>query len=92
MEIMKIIEHYPTSISEDDNNDLMQPVTLAEIWSVLALAKNDKSSGPNGIPVEVYRVLIDVVGLDLLRVVDDSRKYGKISAVFNSTFISLIPD
>ena len=41
--------------------------------------------------MEVYRVLIDVIGLDLLRVVDDSRKYGKIPAVFNSTFIALIP-
>ena len=47
MEIMKIVEHYPTSISEDDNNDLMQSVTLAEIRSVLALAKNNKILGPD---------------------------------------------
>ena len=36
-------------------------------------------------------MLFDVLGLDLLRVVDDSRKYGKVPATFNSTFIALIP-
>ena len=41
--------------------------------------------------MEVYRALFDVLGLDLLRVVDDSRKSGKIPVVFNSTLIVLIP-
>ena len=41
--------------------------------------------------MEVYRALFDVLGLDLLRVVEDSRKCGKIPAVFNSTLIALIP-
>ena len=31
MEIMKIVEHYPTSISMEENEDLMQPATLVEI-------------------------------------------------------------
>ena len=88
---MNIVEHYHTTIYVADNTDLMQPVTLAEIRSVLALAKNDNSLGPDGIPVEVYRVLINVIGVDLLRVVDDFRKFGKIPVVFNSTFIALIP-
>ena len=55
------------------------------------MSKNDKSPGPNGLPVEVYRVLFDVMGLDLLRVIKDSRKSGKIPAVFNTTFLVMIP-
>ena len=39
----------------------------------------------------MYRALFDVLGLDLLRVVDDSRKSGNIPAVFNTTLIALIP-
>ena len=31
------------------------------------------------------------MGLDLLRVIEDSRKFGKIPAIFNSTFLVLIP-
>ena len=45
----------------------------------------------DGIPVEVYRSLFDILGEDLLRIVEDSWKSGKIPAVFNSTFIALIP-
>ena len=67
------------------------PVTLLEIQNVLSVSKNDKSLGPDGISVGVYRVLFDVLGPDLLKVVDDSRKYGKAPATFNSTFIALIP-
>ena len=69
----------------------MSPVTLSEIQAVMALCKNDKSPGPDGIPIEVYRALFDVLGPDLVKVVDDSRRLGKIPVVFNSTLIALIP-
>ena len=57
----------------------------------MALCKNDKSPGPNGILVEVYWALFDVLGLDIVRAVDDSCRLGKIPVVFNSTLIALIP-
>ena len=60
----------------------MKPLTLEEINAILALSKNDKSPGSDGISVEVYRTLFDVMGLDLLRVIEDSRKSGKISCSF----------
>ena len=88
---MKVAENFPTSINNEENDELMVPVTLKEIQYVLTLSKNDKIPSPDGIPIEVYRDLFDVLGLDLLRVVEDSRKSGKIPAVFNSTFIVLIP-
>ena len=69
----------------------MIPVTIVEIQSILSVSKNDKSPRPDGIPVEVYRALFYVLGRDLLRFVEDSRINGKIPAVFNSTFIALIP-
>ena len=65
---------------------------MDEIHFVFTLRKNDKSSGLDGIPMEVYRALFDVLVLDLLRVVHDSQKCGKILVVFNSTLISLIPN
>ena len=90
-DIMKIAENFPTSIVEEENEDLMIHVTLVEIQYVLSLSNNDKSPGSDGILVEVYRALFDVLGLDLLRVVDDSWKCGKIPIVFTSTLIALIP-
>ena len=91
-EIVQSVGYFPTSISVDDNCDLMKPITLQDIQFILYSSKNDKILGPNGIPVEVYRCLFDVLGEDLLRVIELSRISGKIPAVFNSTFISLIPN
>ena len=39
----------------------------------------------------MYRCLFDVLGEDLLRVIESSRISGKIPGVFNSTFLALIP-
>ena len=36
-------------------------------------------------------MLFDVLGPDLLKIVDDSRKFRKIPATFNTNFIALIP-
>ena len=90
-ELLKISSNFPSSISDEENFDLMKPITLEEILSILKLCKNDKSPGPDGIPVEVYRSLFEVLGLDLLRVIEESRMSGKIPAVFNTTFLVLIP-
>ena len=90
-ELLKVSANFPSSITDEENSNLMKPITLEEILSILNLSKNDKSPGPDGIPVEVYRSLFEMLGLDLLRVIEDSRKSGKIPVVFNSTFIVLIP-
>ena len=54
--------YFPTFVSMEDNLNLMKPVILQEIQHILSISKNDKSSGPDGIPVEVYRCLFDVLG------------------------------
>ena len=56
--ILEIADKYPSDISEAENLELMIPVTLGEIHSILSASKNDKSPGPNGIPVEVYKELL----------------------------------
>ena len=91
-EIVESAGYFPTSISVDDNSDLMIPVNLQEIQFILSINKNDKNPGPDEIPVEVYRCIFYVLGEDLLRVIDFSPISGKIPAVFNSTFIALIPN
>ena len=62
--------YFPTTVSVDDNYDLMKPVTLQDIQLILSISKNDKSPRSNGIPIEVYRCLFDVLGDDLLRVIE----------------------
>ena len=88
---MQSVGYFPSSVSEDDNSELMKPILLQDLKHILSISKNDKSLGPDGIPVEVYRALFDVLGGYLLRVIELSRISGKIPAVFNSTFLVLIP-
>ena len=83
--------YFPTSVSVEDNCDLMKPITLQDIQHILSISKNDKSPGPDGIPIKVYKCLFDILAEDLLRVIEISRISGKIPVVFNSTFLALIP-
>ena len=46
---------------------------------------------PNGWPVEFYLGFYDLIGKDLLMVVEESRREGFIHAPLNSMFIDLIP-
>ena len=36
---------FPSSISEEDNCELMKPVTLQDIKHILSISKNDKNLG-----------------------------------------------
>ena len=53
--------------------------------------EKDKSPGPNGCPVEFFLGFFDLVGGDLLPVVESSRVSRRVDNSLNSTFISLIP-
>ena len=53
--------------------------------------KKDKSPGPNGWPVEFYLAFFDILGPELVKVVESSRKDGRVAPSLNSTFIALIP-
>ena len=64
-EIVHSAGHFPSSISEDENDELMQAINLTDIKHILSISKNYKSPGPDGIPVEVYRCMFDVLGEDL---------------------------
>ena len=65
-EILEIVDNFPSDISDIENLELMIPITVEEIQAILIVSKNDKSPGPDGLPVEVYRALFDVLGSDLL--------------------------
>jgi hypothetical protein len=53
--------------------------------------KKERSPGPDGWTTEFFTFFFDLVGSDLLQMVEDSRIKGKISKSLNSTFLVLIP-
>jgi hypothetical protein len=70
---------------------LYKPVEKEELQKVLSKFKVDKSLGPDGWTVEFFKEFFDIVGEDLLEMVEESRQKGFITGALNSTFITLIP-
>jgi hypothetical protein len=82
---------YPTMVSEMEAAELYRPVTLLELKFILTLFKKERSPGPDGWTSEFFIHFFDLVGDDLLQMVEHSRINGKVIGSINSTFLALIP-
>jgi hypothetical protein len=51
----------------------------------------DKSPGPDGWTQELFQHFFEIMGLDMLNAVEESRLTGKIPGALNATFFTLIP-
>jgi hypothetical protein len=78
-------------VNEEEARVLHSPVNMGELKEVLTLFKKDKSPGPDGWTVEFFLHFFDLVGEDLLDMVEESRSRGVIIGGLNSTFLALIP-
>jgi len=66
------LEHMPRMFSLDDNAEVWRHVTKAELEHILQHMPKDKSPGPDGWIQEFVSAFSDLVGDDLLRVVEES--------------------
>jgi hypothetical protein len=67
------------------------PCSKEELWKVLKEFAKDKSPGPYGWTVEFFLHFFELVGEELLEVVEDSRRRGEVIKDLNSTLLVLIP-
>jgi len=78
-------------VFNEETNNLYAPMTLDEVKDVLSLFRGDKSPGPDGWTMKLFSTFIDLVGEDLVQIIEESRKNGSITRSLNSTFLALIP-
>eukprot|EP00253_Pinus_taeda_P034625 PITA_34625 len=90
-EIIRTAQCFPRFIEEDMNDDLNVPVSKDEVEAAMKSMGKDKSPGPDGWSVELFLHFFDLIGSDLVDVVEESRMRGEIYKPFNATFIALIP-
>ena len=90
-DVIRLSQMFPRFVDEEENRDLVKELTEEELKEVLGSFQKDKSPGPDGWTIDFFLGLFDILGRDLLQVVEDSRLAGWIPASFNSTFIALIP-
>ena len=82
---------YDRFVKNEDTMLLEHPCTKSKLWEVLNSFTKDKSLGPDGWTVEFFIHCFDLVGDDLLALVDDSRLCGSVNKSLNKTFLTLIP-
>jgi hypothetical protein len=82
---------FPRLVSGEEAESLYKPVTLEEIKDILLLFKAERSPGPDGWTSEFFCFFFELVGEELLQMVEDTRIKGKIAGSINSTFLVLIP-
>ena len=90
-EIIQIAHMFLRFVEEVYNGNIMEEVSREEMKEVIHTFQNDKSPGSDGWTIEFYVGFFDLVGEDLLEVVEESRRSGVIHAPINDTFIALIP-
>lgn len=88
---LKVLRNYPSLFSKDDGEKIGCPATLEEIRDILFAFKKDKAPGPDGWFVEIFTTFWDIMGLDILEMVNFTRTEGWIAGGINLTFITLIP-
>jgi hypothetical protein len=90
VDIVRMALFFPRFVGEDENISLIEEVTEEELKEVLHSFQKDKSPGPDGWTIEFFIGLYELIGADILRVVEESRTEGHMHAPFKSTFIALI--
>lgn len=91
LEIMRVAEHFPKFVDEGEEGELTKEVSLGELEAPIRGFQRDKSSGLDGCSIEFYLAFFDLLGQDILKVINHCRLSIKIPTAIKSTFIALIP-
>eukprot|EP00253_Pinus_taeda_P025821 PITA_25821 len=89
--IKDLIKHIPNLVSREDNFNLNRLVTEVEVREILNKIQNGKAPVPDGFHVDLFKACWNIVKMDILNVVEDSRTNRSILKALNTSFISLIP-
>lgn len=90
--MMSTVPLFSEYVDKEHKHSIIDPVAIEEIRSTINSLQKYKIPSLDGFPVEFFDAFMDIMELDLLVVVEESRKKVNILVVFNSTFISLIPN
>jgi hypothetical protein len=91
VEVVNMGTFFPGFVSKEDNVCLMEVVSKEELQEVFHIFQKYKSPSPYQWPMEFFLWFYELSKGDILRVIEESRTYGKILAAFNTTFIDIIP-
>ena len=87
----EILANIPSLVTQEQNELLLWPIEMVELEEVVKKLKNNKASSPDDFTTNFFHACWHTIKDEVLSIVEDSRKTGKIMKYFNSTFFTLIP-
>jgi hypothetical protein len=75
-DIVRMALYFPRFVGEDENKSLFEEVTEDELKEVLHSFQKVKIPGPDGWTIEFFIGLYELIGTNILRVVEESRSEG----------------
>ena len=91
VETRAILDCIPQLVSGSMNRDLLRPIVLEELETVVFGMKKGKAPGPDGFPIEFFQEFWEIIKFDLLEVVQESYQNKQMLKSLNATFLALIP-
>lgn len=88
---MRVADHFPRFVEVGEEGDLAKEVSLGELEATIQVFQRDKSSGPDGWSTKFYLAFFDLLGQEILKVINHCCLSRKIPTTIKSTFIALIP-
>lgn len=78
-------------ISEESNEDLNRPITLEELYKNLQSMECGRVPGMDGLPIEFYKSYWNIIGEDLLEVLNNSLTEGCLPLSCRRAVLTLLP-
>lgn len=78
-------------VSSEDNDELTAELTLEELYAAMMSLQSGKAPGMDGLPVDFYKSFWSIIGPDLLEVMKDSLKIGRLPLSCRRAVITLLP-
>jgi len=78
-EQFKLMDFYPHMINEEEASTMFTSVSLEELKFFLLSFKKEKIMGPNDWTAELFIFFFDLVGEDVLAMVEEYRRLGAIT-------------
>ena len=85
-----LTSHFP-SITEPQRLSLDSPITFPELTQALAGLNSGKAPGIDGLPAEFFLAFWDLLGPELLNVLESSLVNGELPLSFRRAVVSLLP-